>query len=95
MRQIILPSALLCFTLAAFTGSAPAQTFPCDHIHLSVPDPAAAANWYEKYFGGRRITEAPDRLDVRQHAASVPQEGGREAERRKRCRSHRLLLRQR
>ena len=27
-----------------------------------MPDPAAAANWYEKYFGGRRITEAPDRL---------------------------------
>ena len=22
----------------------------------------AAANWYEKFFGGRRITEAPDRL---------------------------------
>ena len=29
---------------------------------MNVPDTAAAANWYEKYFGGRRITEAPDRL---------------------------------
>ena len=38
------------------------QTYPYDHIHVNVPDPAAAANWYEKYFGGRRITEAPDRL---------------------------------
>jgi len=62
MRQIMLSSALLCLTLAAFTGSAAAQTFPYDHIHLNVPDPAAAANWYEKYFGGRRITEAPDRI---------------------------------
>jgi catechol 2,3-dioxygenase-like lactoylglutathione lyase family enzyme len=57
---------------AALTGvllcaaSAPAQTatqtFPYDHIHLNVPDAAAAAAWYEKNFGGRRITEAPDRI---------------------------------
>ena len=45
-------------------GGAAAQTptLPYDHIHLNVPDPAAAANWYEKNFGGKRITEAPDRL---------------------------------
>ncbi len=47
-----------------FAGSARAQTptLPYDHIHLNVPVPADAANWYEKHFGGRRITEAPDRL---------------------------------
>jgi catechol 2,3-dioxygenase-like lactoylglutathione lyase family enzyme len=45
------------------SGTARAQsTFPYDHVHVNVPDPAAAANWYEKNFGGRRITEAPDRL---------------------------------
>ena len=38
------------------------KTLPYDHIHLNVPDTAAAANWYEKHFGGKRITEAPDRL---------------------------------
>lgn len=43
-------------------GPAAAQTFPYDHIHVNVPAPAEAANWYEKNFGGRRITEAPDRL---------------------------------
>jgi hypothetical protein len=32
------------------------KTLPYDHIHLNVPDTAAAANWYEKYFGGKRIT---------------------------------------
>ena len=56
--------------LAAFMGlafgglavTAGAQTFPYDHVHVNVPDPTAAANWYEKYFGGRRITEAADRL---------------------------------
>lgn len=46
----------------AATASAAEQTFPYDHIHLNTPDPATAANWYEKYFGGRRIAEAPDRL---------------------------------
>lgn len=37
-------------------------TLPYDHIHLNVPDPAAAASWYEKYFGGKLGTEAPNRI---------------------------------
>ena len=57
MRYFILSAAFACFA-----ASAGAQTFPYDHIHLNVPDPAAAANWYEKNFGGKRITEAPDRI---------------------------------
>ena len=59
--------ALLLAPLALFAPAAPAlaqqaATFPYDHVHLNVPDPAAAAAWYEKTFGGKRITEAPDRL---------------------------------
>lgn len=46
--------------LAAQGRSAP--TMPYDHIHLSVPDPAAAAAWYERHFGGVRIEEGPNRL---------------------------------
>src|SRR5207245_6654241 len=61
LRQVMF-STFVCFVLGAFTGSTAAQTFPYDHIHLNVPDPAAAANWYEKYFGGRRLAEGPDRL---------------------------------
>jgi len=39
------------------------ETYPYDHIHLNVPDPAIASAWYEKNIpGGRRITEAPDRI---------------------------------
>jgi lactoylglutathione lyase len=38
------------------------QTLPYDHIHLSVPDPAAAAEWYAEYFGGVPIDEGPNRL---------------------------------
>ena len=58
MRQLVLSTVVLSVLLGTATG----QTFPYDHIHVNVPDPAAAANWYEKNFGGRRITEAPDRL---------------------------------
>src|SRR3954447_10931628 len=43
-------------------ASAQVNTLPYDHVHINVPDTAAAANWYEKNFAGRRITEAPDRL---------------------------------
>jgi len=62
MRQLMLSTAFACFALGMFAGPGAAQTFPYDHIHVNVPDPAAAATWYEKYFGGRRITEAPDRM---------------------------------
>lgn len=52
----------LALTALARTAAAQTATLPYDHIHLNVPDTAAAANWYEKNFGGRRITEAPDRI---------------------------------
>src|SRR5437867_9551209 len=40
-----------------------AQILPIvDHIHLNVPDQAKGVEWYQKYFGGQSMTEAPDRL---------------------------------
>ena len=33
-----------------------------DHIHLGVPDPAKGVEWYQEYFGGQKMAEAPDRL---------------------------------
>ena len=62
MRRLSLLATLAALVLAGSPVAAQTPTMPYDHIHLNVPDPAAAANWYEKYFGGRRITEAPDRL---------------------------------
>jgi predicted enzyme related to lactoylglutathione lyase len=45
------------------TPSAQTAAFPYDHIHLNVPDTAAASAWYEKNIpGGRRIGEAADRI---------------------------------
>jgi catechol 2,3-dioxygenase-like lactoylglutathione lyase family enzyme len=62
MRRVVISAPLMCLAISAFLTSASAQTFPYDHVHVNVPDPSAASNWYEKYFGGRRITEGPDRL---------------------------------
>jgi catechol 2,3-dioxygenase-like lactoylglutathione lyase family enzyme len=57
----ILAAGVLWFASASGAGAQTA-TYPYDHIHLNVPDPAAACNWYEKNFGGKRITEGPNRL---------------------------------
>lgn len=54
--------AVLVLGVPVSTARAQAPTLPYDHIHLNVPDPTAAAAWYEKHFGGARITEAPNRL---------------------------------
>src|SRR6187551_207818 len=59
-RCCILSGVML--VLAGSGASAQTPTLPYDHVHLNVPDPAAAATWYEKNFGGKRITEAPDRI---------------------------------
>jgi len=59
MRRIAL---FTLFTAGVFAGHAAAQTWPYDHVHLNVPDPAAAANWYEKYFNAHRSPEGPNRM---------------------------------
>lgn len=42
--------------LCSLAGAEPNQTAtaPYDHVHLSVPDPAKAVNWYIKYMGGAK-----------------------------------------
>lgn len=59
---VVLALALITSSAPAGVAQPPAATYPYDHVHLNVPDPAAGANWYEKHFGGTRISEAPDRL---------------------------------
>src|SRR6266851_6052562 len=54
-----------CVAAGVLAAPAAAQTpvLPIlDHIHLNVPDQAKAVEWYQKYFGGAPMTEAPDRL---------------------------------
>src|SRR5262245_50327344 len=55
-------SAIVAVGVLAPAAQAQTKTYPYDHIHLLVPDAAAASAWYEKNFGGTRITEAPDRI---------------------------------
>jgi catechol 2,3-dioxygenase-like lactoylglutathione lyase family enzyme len=62
MQRAMLLTVFVCLALGAISTTATAQTFPYDHIHLSVPDPSAAADWYVKYFGARKNPEGPDRL---------------------------------
>src|SRR5215469_7896165 len=50
------------FVCVAAVGCA--QTFPYDHIHLNVPDPAAAATWYAKNLGVKITSEGPDRTMI-------------------------------
>lgn len=59
-RRSMLSGAML--MLMGSGAAAQTPTLPYDHIHLNVPDAAAASTWYEKNFGGTRITEAPNRI---------------------------------
>lgn len=60
LRMSFLTGALLMVISAGAGAQTP--TLPYDHVHLNVPDAAAAAAWYEQNFGGKRITEAPNRI---------------------------------
>jgi len=59
-RLAMLSGAMLLFISSGAVAQTP--TLPYDHVHLNVPDAAAASAWYEKNFGGKRITEAPNRI---------------------------------
>jgi catechol 2,3-dioxygenase-like lactoylglutathione lyase family enzyme len=65
VRVSTLLSAAACAVVLVATAVAQAPavapTVPYDHIHLNAPGPAGS-QFYEKNFGGKRITEAPDRL---------------------------------
>lgn len=60
--RLALAAAAASCVVAASSAQSPIVTYPYDHVHINVPDPAAGANWYEAHFGGKRISEAPDRL---------------------------------
>jgi len=64
MRRFTCAAAALAAAVAtAAPASAQTPTEPViDHIHLGVPDVAKGVEWYQKFFGGQPIREAPDRL---------------------------------
>ncbi len=59
----VLASVAIAIGVVAAQPAAQAPFLPIvDHIHLNVPDQAAAVAWYQKNFGGQPMTEAPDRV---------------------------------
>jgi catechol 2,3-dioxygenase-like lactoylglutathione lyase family enzyme len=58
--------ALLAIAVCAAHQAAQTSILPIlDHIHLNVPDQAEAVRWYGKNLAGQPMSEAPDRLMIR------------------------------
>lgn len=65
MRSIFGRAFIAFVFVVGITGVAGAQTkvmLPYDHIHLNEPAAEASVWWEKNIPGGRRITEAPDRI---------------------------------
>ena len=62
-------------------AAAPTQSVAFDHVHIGVPDPAKAIEWYQKLFGGqmmprpRRLVFGPTRFDVSRTDTAKPSAG--------------------
>jgi catechol 2,3-dioxygenase-like lactoylglutathione lyase family enzyme len=63
--------------------SAQSETMMYDHVHLAVPEPATAAAWYSRHFGGEPVDGRDERTLIgvtrfifRQEANARPSEGG-------------------
>jgi lactoylglutathione lyase len=54
--------AIALFTVSASLLSAQSETLLYDHIHMAVPDPQAAAQWYRDHLGGEEVDGRDERL---------------------------------
>jgi catechol 2,3-dioxygenase-like lactoylglutathione lyase family enzyme len=60
---VVIVGCLVFLVNVESSGQNPARIMPIvDHIHLGVPEPAKAVEWYQKFFDGKAMTEGPDRL---------------------------------
>jgi lactoylglutathione lyase len=66
MRSTLFAPLAAIFLASAAAGPLPAQTETLlyDHVHMSVPDPQAAAKWYLDHLGGEFIDGREDRILV-------------------------------
>lgn len=84
MRAITLAAlCILTFSVAPVAAAAQSETMMYDHVHLAVPDPAAAARWYSEHFGGEEVDGRDERTLIgttrfifREEANARPSEGG-------------------
>ena len=64
MRRIVSPilRAVAVLAVSASIAGAQVETLMYDHVHMSVPDPQAAAQWYHDNIGGEFVDGRTDRL---------------------------------
>ena len=65
MRRFISPVLRAVVVLAVSASVAQAQfpeTLMYDHVHMSVPDPQASAQWFHDHIGGEFVDDRTDRL---------------------------------
>jgi catechol 2,3-dioxygenase-like lactoylglutathione lyase family enzyme len=61
MPTLSIPVAILALALPSL-AKAQTPTALYDHVHMSVPDPQAAAQWYHDHIGGEWVDGRDDRL---------------------------------
>ena len=64
MRPFVVPAlwAFAVVVVVATPTTAQTETRLYDHVHMSVPDPQAAAQWYSDHIGGEWVDGRTDRL---------------------------------
>ena len=60
VSSILMAAAIL--AVSSYSLAAQAETRLYDHVHMSVPDPQAAAQWYHDHVGGEFVDGRDDRL---------------------------------
>ena len=50
-----IPMAAAILAVSSYSLAAQAETRLYDHVHMSVPDPQAAAQWYHDHVGGEFV----------------------------------------
>lgn len=66
MRSLVatLARTFLLLGISASAALAQTETLLYDHVHMTVPDPQAAARWYQEHIGGELIDGRDDRILV-------------------------------
>ena len=57
-----LPGAVAVLAVTASVAGAQTETLMYDHVHMSVPDPQASAQWFHDHIGGEFVDGRTDRL---------------------------------
>jgi lactoylglutathione lyase len=62
MRSPLVAACALTALVSAAPAHAQVRTLMYDHVHMAVPDPQAAAQWYHDHIGGEWVDGRDDRL---------------------------------